>query len=282
MCAAPCARKKRPRSAGSIFPVGRGARAELERRESAEAAADGSRMVGRSCAEPPRRSEPRNVLKGRVCVVQTVQELNTLVALYREQVISVGEISADCPSLRAQMHQTRTKGCCVARAAHQDLAVISVSGDGLGAEGGLPGGRELRCPDPGGPILVSHRLPSGAVAGGDRHRKHRKRHEGDEKLAQQTQGDDAAAAEEPRRQQLVESDAPPTEPTEEEAFPRTLLRGFWLTVTGSRSHLQKFILHVSVSFLKISNCNRNDLDLTPDIRFGSGSELQTQIRFILF
>lgn len=60
--------------------------------------------------------------------LKTVQEFNTLVALYREQVISVGEISADCPSLRAQMHHTRSKGCSMARAAHQDLAVISVSG----------------------------------------------------------------------------------------------------------------------------------------------------------
>ncbi|KAM3600393.1 uncharacterized protein V6R79_022715 [Siganus canaliculatus] len=63
-----------------------------------------------------------------VFFLQTVQEFNTLVALYREQVISVGEISADCPSLRAQMHHTRSKGCSMARAAYQDLAVISVSG----------------------------------------------------------------------------------------------------------------------------------------------------------
>ncbi|XP_050928728.1 complement component C6 isoform X2 [Lates calcarifer] len=102
MCSAPYGRKKRPRSAGSIFPVSKGAQTEPERRESAEGAVDGSRM--------------------------TVQEFNTLVALYREQVISVGEISADCPSLRAQMHHTRSKGCSMARAAHQDLAVISVSG----------------------------------------------------------------------------------------------------------------------------------------------------------
>uniref|UniRef100_A0A8C5CYK8 Complement component 6, duplicate 1 n=1 Tax=Gadus morhua TaxID=8049 RepID=A0A8C5CYK8_GADMO len=58
----------------------------------------------------------------------TVQEFNTLVALYREQVISVGEISSDCPSLRIQMHHTRTKGCSMARAAHHDLAVMSGSG----------------------------------------------------------------------------------------------------------------------------------------------------------
>ncbi|MEQ2287428.1 Regulator of G-protein signaling 7-binding protein B [Ameca splendens] len=102
MCSAPYGRKKRPRSAGSIFPISKGAPAEPERRESTEAAVDDSRM--------------------------TVQEFNTLVALYREQVISVGEISVDCPSLRAQMHQTRSKGCSMARAAHQDLAIISGSG----------------------------------------------------------------------------------------------------------------------------------------------------------
>ncbi|XP_014913980.1 regulator of G-protein signaling 7-binding protein B-like isoform X3 [Poecilia latipinna] len=102
MCSAPYGRKKRPRSAGSIFPISKGAQADPERRESTEAAVDDSRM--------------------------TVQEFNTLVALYREQVISVGEISVDCPSLRAQMHQTRSKGCSMARAAHQDLAIISGSG----------------------------------------------------------------------------------------------------------------------------------------------------------
>uniref|UniRef100_A0A3Q3WLQ5 Uncharacterized protein n=1 Tax=Mola mola TaxID=94237 RepID=A0A3Q3WLQ5_MOLML len=101
MCSAPYGRKKRPRSAGIIFPI-RAAQTEPERRASTEGVVDGSRM--------------------------TVQEFNTLVALYREQVISVGEISADCPALRAQMHHTRTKGCSMARAAHQDLAVISGSG----------------------------------------------------------------------------------------------------------------------------------------------------------
>ncbi|XP_058473381.1 complement component C6 isoform X2 [Solea solea] len=103
MCSAPCGRKKRPRSAGSIFPISRGApAAEQERRESREEAVDDSRM--------------------------TVQEFNTLVALYREQVISIGEISADCPSLRVQMHHTRSKGCSMALAAHRDLALISGSG----------------------------------------------------------------------------------------------------------------------------------------------------------
>ncbi|XP_056288265.1 regulator of G-protein signaling 7-binding protein B-like isoform X4 [Pseudoliparis swirei] len=107
MCSAPYGRKKRPRSAaGSVFPAGKAAQTEpAERREGPEGPegpVDGSRM--------------------------TVQEFNTLVALYREQVISVGEMSADCPSLRAQMHHTRSKGCSVARAAHRDLTVISVAG----------------------------------------------------------------------------------------------------------------------------------------------------------
>ncbi|XP_007247234.2 regulator of G-protein signaling 7-binding protein A [Astyanax mexicanus] len=59
-----------------------------------------------------------------------VQEFNTLVALYRELVISVGEISVDCPSLRAEMQKTRTKGCEMARTAHQKLSAISGPEDG--------------------------------------------------------------------------------------------------------------------------------------------------------
>ncbi|KAM4634762.1 regulator of G-protein signaling 7-binding protein B-like [Polymixia lowei] len=104
MCSAPYGRKRRPGSSASIFQIGvKASPTDLERQENtAQGPVDDSRM--------------------------TVQEFNTLVALYREQVISVGEISADCPSLRAQMHQTRTKGCSMARAAHQDLAVISGSG----------------------------------------------------------------------------------------------------------------------------------------------------------
>lgn len=58
-------------------------------------------------------------------MAQVVQEFNTLVALYRELVISIGEITVDCPSLRAEMLKTRTKGCEVARAAHHSLALIS-------------------------------------------------------------------------------------------------------------------------------------------------------------
>lgn len=39
-------RKKRPRSAGSVFPISRGAQTEQEQRESMEAAVEDSRMVG--------------------------------------------------------------------------------------------------------------------------------------------------------------------------------------------------------------------------------------------
>ncbi|XP_014913978.1 uncharacterized protein LOC106963536 isoform X1 [Poecilia latipinna] len=233
MCSAPYGRKKRPRSAGSIFPISKGAQADPERRESTEAAVDDSRM--------------------------TVQEFNTLVALYREQVISVGEISVDCPSLRAQMHQTRSKGCSMARAAHQDLAIISGSGNRLGAQSRLPDGRELGRSHPGGPVVVSHRLPSGDVAGGDGYRQHRERHERDEKLTQQTQGDDAAAAEKSRRQQLVEPDSPAAGPAEEEALPRTLLHGVGLRIdsnlySSSHSHLTSSLQTkiVILGFLKSS------------------------------
>ncbi|KAF3821708.1 hypothetical protein GH733_009750 [Mirounga leonina] len=54
-----------------------------------------------------------------------VQEFNTQVALYRELVISIGDVSVSCPSLREEMHKTRTKGCEMARQAHQKLAAIS-------------------------------------------------------------------------------------------------------------------------------------------------------------
>lgn len=45
MCSAPHGRKKRPRSAGSVFPTGKVAQTEPERRESAEGAVEGSRMA---------------------------------------------------------------------------------------------------------------------------------------------------------------------------------------------------------------------------------------------
>lgn len=46
MCSAPYGRKKRPRSTGSIFPLGKAAQTETDRRESTEGAVDDSRMVG--------------------------------------------------------------------------------------------------------------------------------------------------------------------------------------------------------------------------------------------
>ncbi|KAJ8402007.1 hypothetical protein AAFF_G00372420 [Aldrovandia affinis] len=110
MCSAPIGRKNRPRSTGSIFQIGKPPYRDPERRESTESARKASRGV-EDCR-------------------MTVQEFNTLVALYRELVISIGEISIDCPSLRAEMHKTRTKGCEMARTAHQNLCVIYGPEDG--------------------------------------------------------------------------------------------------------------------------------------------------------
>ncbi|CAL8276430.1 unnamed protein product [Merluccius merluccius] len=114
MCSsAPYRRKKRPRSAAAaanILQSGKPSLCELDGGESGEA------PLGAVGAVEDSRT--------------TVQEFNTLVALYREQVIAVGEVSSDGASLRVQMHHTRTKGCSVARAAHHDLAVISGPEDG--------------------------------------------------------------------------------------------------------------------------------------------------------
>ncbi|KAL0979083.1 hypothetical protein UPYG_G00180290 [Umbra pygmaea] len=110
MSSAPNGRKNRPRSAGNIFHIGKTPYRDPERRESTES----SRKAQRAVAD---------------CRM-IVQEFNTLVALYRELVISIGEISVDCPSLRAEMHKTQTKGCEMARAAHQSLSVISGPEDG--------------------------------------------------------------------------------------------------------------------------------------------------------
>ncbi|XP_075302857.1 regulator of G-protein signaling 7-binding protein-like isoform X1 [Opisthocomus hoazin] len=59
-----------------------------------------------------------------------VQEFNTQVAVYRELVISIGDVSVTCPSLHAEMHKTRTQGCEMAYQAHQKLAAISGPEDG--------------------------------------------------------------------------------------------------------------------------------------------------------
>ncbi|XP_038646949.1 regulator of G-protein signaling 7-binding protein A isoform X2 [Scyliorhinus canicula] len=61
---------------------------------------------------------------------ELVQDFNTQVALYRELVISIGDASVDSPSLRAEMHKTRTKGCEMAQGAHQKLSAISGAEDG--------------------------------------------------------------------------------------------------------------------------------------------------------
>uniref|UniRef100_A0A8C7H8K1 Regulator of G protein signaling 7 binding protein a n=1 Tax=Oncorhynchus kisutch TaxID=8019 RepID=A0A8C7H8K1_ONCKI len=110
MSSAPNGRKNRPRSAGNIFQIGKASYRDPERRESTESTRKAQRAV----------TDCRMI----------VQEFNTLVALYRELVISIGEISVDCPSIRAEMHKTRTKGCEMARAAHQSLSVISGPEDG--------------------------------------------------------------------------------------------------------------------------------------------------------
>ncbi|KAG9354027.1 hypothetical protein JZ751_012151 [Albula glossodonta] len=110
MCSAPNGRRIRPRSAGNIFQIGKPPNREPERRESTESSRKALRAV-EDCR-------------------MVVQEFNTLVALYRELVISIGEISIDCPSLRAEMHKTRTKGCEIARSAHQNLFVIYGPEDG--------------------------------------------------------------------------------------------------------------------------------------------------------
>ncbi|XP_050948615.1 complement component C6 [Labeo rohita] len=110
MCSAPNGRKNRPRSAANIFQIGKSSLRDPERRESTESTRRAQRAMD-DCRT-------------------TVQEFNTLVALHREQVISIGENTIDCPSLRAQMHKTRIKGCAVAQVAYQNLIAISGPEDG--------------------------------------------------------------------------------------------------------------------------------------------------------
>ncbi|NXI95482.1 R7BP protein, partial [Psophia crepitans] len=106
-------RRKRPRSAASIFqgsktsPRGR----DSERRGSGSESACQSQRALDDCKT-------------------LVQEFNTQVALYRELVISIGDVSVTCSSLHAEMHKTRTRGCEVAHQAHQKLAAISGPEDG--------------------------------------------------------------------------------------------------------------------------------------------------------
>ncbi|XP_069483445.1 regulator of G-protein signaling 7-binding protein [Ambystoma mexicanum] len=111
MSSAPNGRKTRPRSAGSLFQIsGKAFPRDAERRGSSESA--------------------HRTLRALDVCKMLVQEFNTQVALYRELVISIGDVSVSCPSLRAEMHKTRTRGCEMALQAHQKLAAISGAEDG--------------------------------------------------------------------------------------------------------------------------------------------------------
>ncbi|XP_053557301.1 regulator of G-protein signaling 7-binding protein [Bombina bombina] len=111
MSSAPNGRKNRPRSQGSIFQIGnKSLPRDFDRRGSSE-----------SALKPQRTLDHCKML---------VQDFNTQVALYRELVISIGDVSISCPSLRAEMHKTRTKGCEMALQAHQKLSAISGPEDG--------------------------------------------------------------------------------------------------------------------------------------------------------
>ncbi|XP_037981831.1 regulator of G-protein signaling 7-binding protein isoform X1 [Motacilla alba alba] len=113
MSAASSGRRKRPRSAASIF---QGSRTSPHGRDS-ERRGSGSD----SAYQTQRTLDDCKML---------VQEFNTQVALYRELVISVGDVSLTCPSLHAELHKTRTRGCEMAYQAHQKLAAISGPEDG--------------------------------------------------------------------------------------------------------------------------------------------------------
>ncbi|XP_073440355.1 regulator of G-protein signaling 7-binding protein isoform X3 [Dendrobates tinctorius] len=111
MTSAPNGRKNRPRSQGSIFQIGsKSLPRDLDRRGSSESALKSQRTLDH-------------------CKM-LVQDFNTQVALYRELVISIGDVSVNCPSLRAEMQKTRTKGCEMALQAHQKLSAISGPEDG--------------------------------------------------------------------------------------------------------------------------------------------------------
>uniref|UniRef100_A0A8B9FR05 Regulator of G protein signaling 7 binding protein n=1 Tax=Amazona collaria TaxID=241587 RepID=A0A8B9FR05_9PSIT len=113
MISAPSGRRKRPRSAASVF---QGSRTSPHRRDSERrgSSSDGTYQTQRALDD---------------CKM-LVQEFNTQVALYRELVISIGDVSVTCPSLHAEMHKTRTRGCEMAYQAHQKLSAISGPEDG--------------------------------------------------------------------------------------------------------------------------------------------------------
>uniref|UniRef100_A0A8C5N076 Regulator of G protein signaling 7 binding protein n=1 Tax=Leptobrachium leishanense TaxID=445787 RepID=A0A8C5N076_9ANUR len=111
MSSAPNGRKNRPRSQGPIFQIGsKSLPGDFDRGGSSESPLKSQRTL-----------EHCKML---------VQDFNTQVALYRELVISIGDVSVNCPSLRAEMHKTRTKGCEMALQAHQKLSTISGAEDG--------------------------------------------------------------------------------------------------------------------------------------------------------
>ncbi|XP_054040128.1 regulator of G-protein signaling 7-binding protein-like [Rissa tridactyla] len=114
MSSTPSWRRRRPRSAASILlqgsktsPHGR----DCQRRSS----------VSESAYQTERALDDCKML---------VQEFNTQVALYRELVISIGDVSVTCSSLHTEMHKTRTQGCEMAYQAHQKLAAVSGPEDG--------------------------------------------------------------------------------------------------------------------------------------------------------
>ncbi|NXF92979.1 R7BP protein, partial [Eubucco bourcierii] len=113
MSAAPSGRRKRPRSAASIF---QGSKPSPHGRDSERRGSDSD-----SAYQTQRDLDDCKML---------VQEFNTQVALYRELVISIGDVSVTCPSLHAELHKTRTQGCEMACQAHQKLAAISGPEDG--------------------------------------------------------------------------------------------------------------------------------------------------------
>ncbi|XP_032069959.1 regulator of G-protein signaling 7-binding protein [Thamnophis elegans] len=115
MSSAPNGRKKRPRSTGSIFQIGK------------------TSLHGRDCEGQDSGSTEGDPKTQRLALddcKMLVQDFNTQVALYRELVISIGDVSASCPALHAEMHRTRTKGCEIAYQAHQKLSAISGPEDG--------------------------------------------------------------------------------------------------------------------------------------------------------
>ncbi|KAM8961483.1 regulator of G-protein signaling 7-binding protein isoform 2-T2 [Pelodytes ibericus] len=108
MSSAPNGRKNRPRSQGTIFQ--KSLPGDFDRRGSSESPLKSQRTLDH-------------------CKM-LVQDFNTQVALFRELVISIGDVSVSCPSLRAEMQKTRTKGCEMALQAHQKLSAISGAEDG--------------------------------------------------------------------------------------------------------------------------------------------------------